>query len=395
MAEKETLCVTDDLLEIVSYDVLGKLPDPFRFDGGTRVAGQADWAARRRELYKTAVGLQYGAMPPDNELLDVETLYASPKTNVYRITAGPRPHPVSFRMKLLLPEGVEKPPVIVDGDLCFNYAMDRDWLSAALDNGVAWALFDRTELACDVRDGSGRAKGPFFDAYPGFACGALAAWAWGYSRVVDALGQIGLTDDGCIAFTGHSRGGKTCALAGALDERAAIVNPNETCAGACSCYRTHLKARCAGSDKVLRSETLQDLWRNFDFWMGPEMGRYADCEEKLPFDCHYLKALIAPRTLFVSEAAWDIWSNPVGSWQTTMAAKEVYSFLGSADELFWYFRPGTHYHTVSDVRMLVSLVKRRQNGTAFVPDGFFRLPFKTDGLPSVFDWRAPAGGRSE
>lgn len=167
MEEKENPCVTDGMLDIVSYDVLGKLPDPFRFDDGRRVAGQADWAARRRELYKTAVELQYGVMPPENEWLEVEPLYISPCTKVYRIKAGPRAHPVSFRMKLLLPRNVENPPVIVDGDLCFNYAMDRAWLDAALDNGIAWALFDRTELACDIPDDRGRAKGPFFEAYGG------------------------------------------------------------------------------------------------------------------------------------------------------------------------------------------------------------------------------------
>lgn len=393
MEEKENPCVTDGMLDIVSYDVLGKLPDPFRFDDGRRVAGQADWAARRRELYKTAVELQYGVMPPENEWLEVEPLYISPCTKVYRIKAGPRAHPVSFRMKLLLPPNVENPPVIVDGDLCFNYAMDRAWLDAALDNGVAWALFDRTELACDIPDDRGRAKGPFFEAYGGLQCGAIAAWAWGYSRVVDALGRLSLTDGGCIAFTGHSRGGKTCALAGALDERAAVVNPNDTCAGACSCYRTHLRARYDGGDKVLRSETLRDLWNTFGFWMGPLLGQYAECEETLPFDCHYLKALIAPRTLFVSEAAGDVWSNPVGSWQTTMAAREVYSFLGAEDELFWYFRPGTHRHAAEDVRMLVSLIKRRQNGENLMAGRFFRLPFRTEGLPSVFDWRAPAQPR--
>ncbi len=144
---------------------------------------------------------------------------------------------------------------------------------------------------------------------------------------------------------------------------------------------------------MLRSETLRDLWNTFGFWMGPLLGQYAECEETLPFDCHYLKALIAPRTLFVSEAAGDIWSNPVGSWQTTMAAREVYSFLGAEDELFWYFRPGTHCHAVEDVRMLVSLIKRRQNGENLMAGRFFRLPFKTEGLPSVFDWRAPAQPR--
>lgn len=380
--------VNQDMLQIASYEVVGKLPDPFLCDDGHRISSPDEWPARRKEIYKSVIELQYGVMPPKNEVIEVETLYLGRNAKVYKIKAGPASHPVTFRMKLIMPDKTENPPVIVDGDLCFQYAMDKEWLNAALDQGVAWALFDRTELAHDIMD-EGRGKGQLFEAYPDLTCGALGAWAWGYSRVVDALEIIGLTDMNCVAFTGHSRGGKTSALAGALDERAAIVNPNETCAGACSCYRTHLEI--VNSDgNTSRSERLEDLWHNFSFWMGPELGEYALRENELPFDCHELKAMIAPRTLFVSEAAGDIWANPVGSWQTTMAAKEVYSFLGAEDELFWYFRPGKHFHTVEDVEMLVSLIKRRQNGKeGFDSSRFFNLPFKTDGLEPIYDWKAP------
>ena len=54
--------------------------------------------------------------------------------------------------------------------------------------------------------------------------------------------------------------------------------------------------------------------------------------------------------------AGDIWANPVGSWQTTMAAKEVYRFLDAEENLFWYFRPGTHYHDLNDIQMLVNII---------------------------------------
>lgn len=53
------------------------------------------------------------------------------------------------------------------------------------------------------------------------------------------------------------------------------------------------------------------------------MKNYIGRENELPFDTHFLKALVAPRILFVSEAAGDIWANPIGSWMTTEAAKEV------------------------------------------------------------------------
>ena len=188
-----------------------------------------------------------------------------------------------------------------------------------------------------------------------------------------------------IAFTGHSRGGKTAALAGALDTRAKVVNPNETCAGACGCYRIHIAGYTEDS-APFRSETLHDIWNMFTFWFGPEFGAYADREAELPFDTHYLKAMVAPRILFVSEAAGDLWANPVGSWQSSEAAKEVFKFLGVEDNLFWYFRPGTHGHKVVDVDMLVNVIKNRRDGEP-LDERMFRLPFEP--MEKAFNWRTP------
>jgi hypothetical protein len=381
------------MLNITEYKVLGKLPDPFIFDDGTPVKTKADWEKRRKEIYKTAIELQYGTMPPKPEVFKVEKLYLGGKgrSNIYLITAGTKEKTVSFRMRLHLPSNEQRakygnvnPPVIVDGDLSFCYAMDTAYLNTALDEGIQWAFFDRTELAHDILN-EGRGQGALYEVYPEYTFGALGAWAWGYSRCVDALELIGLSDMSCVVFTGHSRGGKTAALAGVLDERAAIVNPNETCAGACGCYRVHMKASYLGSE-VKRSETLADLLFHFDYWMGPDLHEYATREEDLPFDEHMMKALVAPRTLFISEAAGDIWANPIGSWQTTMAAKEVFRFLDVEDELFWYFRPGVHYHDLNDIQMLVNIILQKKKG-AKADDRFSQLPFKEPEL--IFDWRAP------
>ena len=66
--------VTQDLLHVTKYEVLGKLPDLMTFEDGTPVRTPTDWPRRRAELYKTAVELQYGTMPPKPEFLEVETL---------------------------------------------------------------------------------------------------------------------------------------------------------------------------------------------------------------------------------------------------------------------------------------------------------------------------------
>lgn len=369
------------MLEVLKYEALGRLPDLFRFENGNAVETPADWEARRKELYKTAVELQYGTLPPEPEFLEVEPLYVGKEWSTYRITSGRRSMPVSFVMRVGRPKSVPEGrfPVIVDGDGCFGYFTRSEFIDPPMEAGIGWALFDRTEIVPDNKE-AGR-NAPLYRAYPEYTFGAVGAWAWGYSRCVDALIKLDLVDPSCITFTGHSRGGKTAMLAGVVDTRATIVNPVETCAGSCSCYRVKMQAIDA-KGRLRSNETLADLMENFGFWMGQGMYEYADDPAKLPFDAHFLKAMVAPRTLFVAEAVHDIWANPLGSWMTTVAAGEVFKFLGVEDNLFWYFRDGGHDHAGQDIQMLVNLILHKRNGENLSTD-FFRRPFEAPEL--LFD----------
>ncbi len=372
----------EKIIKITDYQVLGELPDPFLKADGSRACTPEEFEKHKSELYRSAVEFQYGKMPPEPEFLEVEPIYKAEIISCYRIVTGRRSHPISFEMRVMK-KGKEKCPVIVDGDLCFGYAFDKEYLNTVLDAGVGMVLFNRTMLAPDVKD-AGR-HGQLYDCYPEYDFGAIGAWAWGYSRCVDAIIKLDLFDNDWITFSGHSRGAKTAMLAGVLDKRARIVNPNETCQGSCSCYRIHMKAITEdGEEKV--SETLADLWQHFNFWVGKEMGNYTEREQELPFDAHYLKALVAPRTLVVGEAASDMWANPVGSWMTTQAAKEVFKLYGKEDSLYWYYRHGYHYHKPEDLSMLVSVIKHERDGASLC-DGFFMTPFEEPEL--CYSWRCP------
>lgn len=396
-------------IKITEYDLKGKLPDPFVFDNGKKVKSAADWSARREEIYKSAIDLQYGGAVPAPEVLKVEPLYVAGKRrlNVYRITAGTKEKTLSFNMTVFKAQSNKPLPTVVTGDLCFQYAFDTAYLDAFLNNDINLALFNRTELYPDVahyNEGSsvegtreremlrkiadsmdsGDVKCPIREVYPDMPFSAVSAWAWGYSRCVDALEILGCADMDCIAFTGHSRGGKVAILAGALDTRAAIVNPNATCAGGCSCYRLNIKAICEDGVTEAKSEPLSNIFHHFPTWLGQGMREYIGREDELPFDSHYLKAMVAPRVLFVSEAASDIMANPVGSWQTTMGAKEVYKFLGVEDKLLWHYRSGGHAQTVEDVTLLVNIIKHFKWDEP-LSDKYFKAPFE---LPELaFDWR--------
>lgn len=375
-----------NLVEINEVEVRGELPNPFVMEDGSAVDTAEKWQERRKEIYKSAVELQYGTIPPKPEVLKVETLFnwEHDLCSSYRITAGTKEKQVSFHMKVYRPRSETPCPVVVNGDLSFLHHFSQEYIKTFTNNKISFAFFDRTELAHDVC-GEGRRQGQLYEVYPEYTFGAIGAWAWGYMRCVDALEIIGKEDMDFVVFSGHSRGAKTAMLAGVLDERAKIVAPNGTCAGGCGCYRV-ITTATNEMGVTRKCETLSDMIRVFPFWFGEGMADYVDKEEKLPFDSHFLKALVAPRVLVVTDGASDLWANPLGTYYTTQAAKEVYKFLGVENNIYWSFRKGGHGHRIGDIELLVNVISHIRDG-APISERFFRLPFKAPEFP--FSWRAP------
>ncbi len=373
-------------MKITKYEVLGKLPDLFTFEDGRKVRSVEDWQERRREIYKTAVELQYGQMPPSPEFLDITPLTTPGpgRINIWRITTGTRAKPVSFSMFAHFPKTKGPWPVVIDGDLCYDCVQDPATAKIFSDDGILFVSFNRTELVPDLRNPS--RVGNLYDTYSELDFGALAAWAWGYSRVLDALIALDLVDLTSVTYTGLSRGGKTALLAGAVDARATIVCPEATCAGGSSCYRIHMSALREDGVEA-RSETLKDIINAFPDWFGPGMKAYEEDEAALPFDAHSLKALIAPRVFFDCQALSDIWAGPVNTWQTSIAAREAWKLFGKPENVLWYWRSGGHAQTPEDFDMLRQVINRERRGDALCAK-FMQVPFEEP--EPIFDWRCPA-----
>ena len=135
-----------------------------------------------------------------------------------------------------------------------------------------------------------------------------------------------------------------------------------------------------------RSEELNDLWRNFPYWFGPEMESYIHREEDLPFDTHFLKALVAPRYLLTTEALSDAWANPVGTYLSNLAAKEAYAFLGAEENILCHYRDGYHNHIAADFSALIAVMRHLRDGTP-LPDTMNQTPF--DAVKPVHTWKKP------
>jgi len=362
-------------VKITHYEVLGKLPDLFTFDDGRKVRSVADWEERRRELYKTVVEMQYGQLPPKPEILEITPLmrrFEKGMMSIYKITAGTREKPVSFSIYCHMPGGNGPFPVVIDGDLCYTCMQDAEIYNKFVERGIMLVAFNRCEIVPDIKDAP--RKGNLYETYEDLQFGALAAWAWGFSRTLDALIELGLADLSSVTFTGLSRGGKTALLAGALDERATIVNPEGSGCGGSGCYRIHMRAlEEDGQEK--REEPLDVIVNAFPHWFVPGLKEYSHREAELPFDQHFLKALLAPRVYFDSQALSDVWCGPINTYMTAAAAREVWKLYGKEENVLWYWRSGTHAHLPEDFDRLIEVIERERHGTP-LSDVFMKLPFE-------------------
>lgn len=355
------------------------LPDPFRFKSGRRVRTAAEWRRRRKEISDLIVEIEYGGLPPAPSATRCEELHTAtvetPEGARFvscRVVTGPD-RPFSFLLELLVPSGKGPFPVVLNGDGCWRYATE-EVAAEVLRRGSILAQFNRVEIVPDVHSAE-RVSG-LYRVYPETSYGALAAWAWGYHRCVDGLVGMDFVDASRIAIVGHSRGGKAVLLAGATDERIALTCANDSGAGGAGCYRRQ-GPKC---------ETLGDLIRVFPYWFGPRMKEFAGRENKLPFDQHFLKSLIAPRALLTTEARGDLWANPSGTWQTHMAAREVYRFLDAGERIGIWYRDGGHNHGIADWRAFLDFMEQKLCGRA-PQRRFEKSPYRS--IPKAFPWSAP------
>lgn len=332
-----------------------RLPDPFLFDDGTRVNTVEDWRRRRREWQNLIVDLEYGGLPPTPDETRYEILHEANDRALdasflsLRLTCKTENSRFSFLLYLLVPTGDGPFTTVLTGDGCWRYLTDAV-AQEVLSRGHALAWFNRVEIVPDAYT-SERTTG-LYTVYPEGSYGALAAWAWGYHRCVDILTQIEKIAPERIAIVGHSRGGKASLLAGATDERIALTAANNSGCGGAGCFRIQ------GPE----SEHLRDILGAFPYWFGPKLTDYIDKEETLPFDQHLLKILVAPRALLTTEGLGDLWANPSGTWQTHLAAREVYDFLDAQDRIGIHYREGGHNHGLKDWQVLLDFLEWQLQG---------------------------------
>ena len=184
--------------------------------------------------------------------------------------------------------------------------------------------------------------------------GALSAWAWGASRVLDWVETEPLLDAKHFGVVGHSRGGKTALLAGALDTRFAMACVNDSgCSGA---KLNHIA--------LPKSESIDRITKTFPHWFCLNYRKFAGKEFEMDFDQHMLVALVAPRAVAIASASKDNWAGQRGEYASARLASpawELYGKKGLVSSGFpkpgearqegmvsYHFRPGIHNLTLHD-----------------------------------------------
>lgn len=296
-----------------------QLPDPFTFADGRPVRSKADWQLRRAELAAQVQHYELGVKPgpaPVQARMDGADLVVS-------VTHEGRTF--RFPAKIQLPQGGKAPyPAIIGmGAVSLN----NDDLGRM---GVALITFPNN-LVAEQQNGGSRGKGGFYDLYgSGHTAGAMAAWSWGVSRLIDALERTpdARIDAGRLGITGCSRNGKGAIVAGAFDERIRLTIAQESGSGGAAGWRISDAQRAAGQNvQTLRQIVTENVWFTDSF------KQFGEAASRLPFDQHEVMGLIAPRALLVVENTSMEWLGNESAFRTSLAAREIWTALGAEDAM--------------------------------------------------------------
>ena len=339
---------------------------------GEAVETRAQWeAVRRPEVAKVLLEQEYGVRPVERpaDLAFAET--AAPeeccggkalRKRVRATYSGPG-GVGRIDFSVWIPRRATPAPVFIHSSpRPAETAADVDaprpvyWLPVddIVSRGFAVVAYCNQDVAEDWRGADVATTGVFKVFGPGKLLsrgptewGILSAWAWGMSRVLDWVETEPLLDARRAAAVGLSRNGKTALVAGAFDTRFALTV--SCCSGCSGAKLNHIE--------LWESEHIKDIMVAAK-WFCPNYRKYVGKEREMPFDQHFLLALVAPRLLYVSSASEDAWAGPRGEFAALELASPVWRLYGlpglvahgfpkaetplNAGSLGYHLRPGQH-----------------------------------------------------
>jgi hypothetical protein len=319
------------------------LPDPLKLANGKQVKTAKDWMKKRRpelvEIYDREI---YGRLPANVPAVTWSVTEAREdvvggKPVLFRKLVGHvdnSAYPlikVDIEAELTTPKDAKAVPVVVEffpfefrGR--FPAPPSPTWQEQVIARGWAYAVLSTSTIQAD--NGTGLTRGIIGLVNRGQPrkpddWGALRAWAWGASRLLDYLETNQEVDARRAVIEGVSRFGKAALVTMAYEPRYAIGFIGSSGAGGAALARRNW------------GEKLENVAGAGEYhWMAGNYIRYAADPlgpNDLPVDAHELIALAAPRPLFIGAGTLeqgDGWVDPKGMFLAAKAASPVYRLLG-------------------------------------------------------------------
>jgi hypothetical protein len=296
-----------------------KVPDPFKFMDGTRITKMDDWERLRADLSAMLQAAVYGPkMPPPDKL----TATLSGGTVTVNMTVGTKTGSFTFTIK--------------GGSGSKSAGVIRCASSGnPFPSSVATIDFDEHGFAAENK--MWPTTGLVSTLYGNTAAksGSDICWAWGASRVIDALEALGdqsPVDVHKLATTGCSFAGKGGLAMGAFDERVALVCPEEAGSGGVALWRVSSAEAAKGQNIQEATEICgEQNWQGKDFHdLFSGKSKTNAPVDMLIADQHFLIALCAPRAVLIIDNDID-WLGPLATYAGGVIGKKVYTALGIAD----------------------------------------------------------------
>ena len=230
-----------------------------------------------------------------------------------------------------------------------------------MDRGIAVAHVNYKDVTSDDNDFTNGIARFLTDRNDPHAAGKIALWSFAASEIATFLLENGYTTPDRLYVAGHSRLGKTALLTAARDTRFAgvLVNNSGSCGAAIAREKT--------------GETVEKICRVFPYWFCTHFHGYADREAEMPFDQHYLGALVAPRKLCINTAEQDTWADTDAQYLMAEAADVVYRQMGKTGldvcgmlkqgdrtltgNIAFLKRAGTHFFSREDWNFFIDFIR--------------------------------------
>ena len=317
--------------------VIRELPDALE---GVKSFG--DWAKRRSDIGHMIQHYGIGTKPAVADGQVVARMEGDTALIVYVTVGG---HTLKLRSVIHYPQVGKPPYALMIGTS--HISLPRQLFD---NRPIAWMTFHEKQVNDYGQWGKHHERGEhdFDRLYPQLSAnGAYSEWAWGLSRLIDGLQQLGpevtKIDMKHIGVTGCSYAGKMALYCGAFDERVALTIAQEPGGGGAAAWRKshESKENVEDVDKTDYHWFLESQRQNFG----------GDSVYRLPYDQHELCAMVCPRALLLLGNPDYVWLTDATMLPSAEAARQVWERFGISDRMGWSI-VGGHGHCQLPERQL-------------------------------------------